>query len=60
MISPKKGSRQAMKHPMMMQALLESRRTITFLKHHTGACNRMSEDNAKYQHSELLHAISVA
>ena len=37
MISPKKGSRQAMKQPRMMQADRQIRRTIVFLKHHTGA-----------------------
>lgn len=37
MISPKKGSRQAMKQPRMMQADRQTRRTIVFLKHHTGA-----------------------
>ena len=56
MMSPKKGSRQAIKHPTMMQALLETRRTITFLKHHTGACNRMSAGHAEHQYSDLLHA----
>ena len=37
MMSPKKGSRQAMKQATTMKTVLQTRRTIVFLKHHTGA-----------------------
>ena len=38
MMSPKNGSRQAMKHPSTIRAVLQTKRTMVFLKHHTGAC----------------------
>ena len=37
MMSPKKGSRQAMKQATTMKTVLQTRRTIVFLKLHTGA-----------------------
>lgn len=42
MMSPKKGSRQAMKHPSTIRIVLETRRTIVFLMHHTGAYKSMN------------------
>ena len=40
MMSPKKGSRQAMKHPSTIRNVLDTRRTMVFLKLHTGACKQ--------------------
>ena len=54
MMSPKKGSRQAMKHPSTIRNVLETRRTRVFLKHHTGACKRMCSD-----HNERLRSSHV-
>ena len=37
MMSPKKGSRQAMKQETAMKMVRHTRRTTVFLRHHTGA-----------------------
>ncbi len=51
MMSPKKGSRQAMKHPSTIRIVLEIRRTMVFLMHHTGACKSMKTHASMSAHA---------